>query len=57
MRERETDLASRGTERTVGRDSDTVEEGSVAVMVGLEPAVGQVPHLEGRQAGREFNFI
>ena len=46
-------LSSRGTERAVRRDCDAVEEGSVAEMIGLQSAVGEVPHLMGRERERE----
>ena len=49
----ESDLASRGTEGAIRRDSDTVEEGCVAIVVGLQPTVGQVPHLYVPQSNSE----
>ena len=50
----ESDLASRGTEGAIRRDSDTVEEGCVAIVVGLQPTVGQVPHLYHRVTERVY---
>jgi len=40
-------LAARSAERTVWRNGDRVEVAVVAVVVGLELAVSQVPHLHG----------
>ena len=39
-------LATRGAEGTVRRDSDGVEVAGVVVVVLLQAAVGQVPHLD-----------
>ena len=50
----ESDLASRGTEGAIRRDSDTVEEGCVAIVVGLQPTVGQIPHLYHRVTERVY---
>ena len=44
-----TDLPARRTQRAIGRHSDTVEERRVAVVVGLEAAVGEVPDLNTEQ--------
>lgn len=38
-------LATRGTERTVRRNCDSVQVTSVVIVVLLQPAVSQVPHL------------
>lgn len=40
-------LATRGAQRAVWRNGDRVQVAVVAVVVGLELAVGQVPHLDG----------
>lgn len=40
-------LATRGAERAVRRDGHRVQVAGVAEMVGLELAVGQVPHFHG----------
>ena len=41
-----TNLATRGAQRTVRRDSDGVEVPLVTPVVRLELAVGQIPHLD-----------
>merc|ERR1719370_712344 len=39
-------LPTRGTQRTIRRDGYTVKISCVANMVGLQPAVGQIPNLD-----------
>ena len=43
-------LAPRGAERPVRRHRDRVEEARVAVVIRLQLAVGQVPHLSASAA-------
>lgn len=40
--------STRGTQRAIRRDSDCVQEATVTNVVGLQLAVGQVPHLRAK---------
>ena len=42
-------LATGGTQRTIRRHGYSVQVASVANVIGLEPAVGQVPYLIGKE--------
>jgi hypothetical protein len=44
----DTVLASGSAERTVGRDGNSVDVSSVAVVVGLELALGEIPDLRNQ---------
>lgn len=49
-------LATRGAERTIGRDSDRVDVASVAVVVGLQLALAELPNLQGRHGEKRTEW-
>lgn len=48
--------STRGTQRAIRRDSDCVQEATVTNVVGLQLAVGQVPHLRAKEERLSYTY-